>query len=130
MHERCMCEGPWLCKHYLIAVMLRGPGPPRRLPGLWELKPTLLAGTKGSPPLPLAPCPSHRCPSPPRNKRGHGALIPRQRYKWWPPTPEAEAGTNGPENRMGGGGRKNGKEVIKEVPPTTSSSSSKRSFCW
>lgn len=94
-----------------------GPRVPRWSPGLWELKLAPLAGTKGRPPLPLAPCLSHRCPSPPHNKRGHGALIPRQRYKWWPPTPEDEAGTNGPESRKGCGGWRNGKKVIKDSSP-------------
>ncbi|KAK5847858.1 hypothetical protein PBY51_016954 [Eleginops maclovinus] len=89
--------------------MLRG----ARAPGLWELKPTLLAGTKGSPPLP--PAPATAAPGPPRNKRGHGALIPRQRYKWWPPTPKDEAGTNGTEKPNGTRGEK---EVIKGMLPT------------
>lgn len=66
----CMCEGP--CKHYLIAVMLRGP--PCQLPGLWELKPTLLAGTKGSPPLPLAPLPQPPLPQPTSQQKGPRGL--------------------------------------------------------
>ncbi|CAB1434630.1 unnamed protein product [Pleuronectes platessa] len=51
--------GPQLCKRYLITVKLRGPGPPRWPPGLWELKPTRPAGTKGSPPAPVTAAPAH-----------------------------------------------------------------------
>ncbi|KAK2917435.1 hypothetical protein Q8A73_004181 [Channa argus] len=111
------CEDPLFCKHYLIPVMRRGPSPPpRRFPGLWELKPTLLAGTKDSPPLPLAPCLSHCCPSPPHNKRGHGTLIPRQRYKWWPRLQRTSQEQMGLKTKWGGV-REKWQRSHKKVPP-------------
>ncbi|KAF3857510.1 hypothetical protein F7725_009369 [Dissostichus mawsoni] len=41
---------------------VQGAPAPRRAPGLWELKPTRLAGTKGSPPLPPRPLPQPLLP--------------------------------------------------------------------
>lgn len=99
-----------ICKHYLIPVMQRGPRPPPAGPhvcGNWS--PLHWQEQRAA----LGPCPSHCCPSPPHNKRGHGAFIPRQRYKWWPPD---SRGWSGVWNRTGFEGKKNGKGVMKELP--------------
>lgn len=65
----CVCEGP--CKHDLIAVKLRCP---RRPPGLWELKPTLSAGTKGSPHPHACPLSQPTLPWPTSQQKGPRGL--------------------------------------------------------
>lgn len=117
IHERSVCEGPLPCKHYLISVMQRGPRPPRRVPSLWELKPTWLAGTKSRPPLP--PAPATAAPAHLPTKGATGPKFPGNDINGAPPQqlPRMRQGDENPVRVVGEKWQRSHKRDAPPPPP-------------